>query len=149
MLCLHYNTGTCFVYTKTHTHVHMLCLHYNAGTCFVYTKKTTRACALFTLQHGYVLCLHYKTTWARTLFTLQHVYVLCLHYNTGNCFVYITKQHGHTLRLHYKTIRARVLFTLQNNTGTYFAYVTMALTQLAGLSKEVCLYADADWLKLT
>ena len=33
-------------------------------------------------------------------------------------------------------------------TGTYFLSITMVLGQPAGLSKEVCLYAGADWLKV-
>ena len=35
----------------------------------------------------------------------------------------------------------------QNNTATCFAYTTMALGQPTGLSKELCLYVVADWLR--
>ena len=39
-------------------------------------------------------------------------------------------------------------FTLvfENNTVTCFVYITVVLGQSASLSKEACLYADADWL---
>ena len=42
----------------------------------------------------------------------------------------------------------RLVIVFENNTATYFFYITMVLGQPAGLSKEVCLYADSDWLKL-
>ena len=36
----------------------------------------------------------------------------------------------------------------ENSTGTCLSvYITMVLGQPARLSKEACLYADADWLK--
>ena len=39
----------------------------------------------------------------------------------------------------------------KNKTGTCFVKITIKVTlgQLAGLSKEVCLYAGADWLNIT
>ena len=39
-------------------------------------------------------------------------------------------------------------FSSENSTGTCFVYITMLLAQTARVSKEACLYADADWLKL-
>ena len=47
--------------------------------------------------------------------------------------------------------RPRHLIVLKNRTGTCFLKITIKVTlgQLAGLSKEVCLYAGADWLNLT
>ena len=47
-----------------------------------------------------------------------------------------------------KEKRSTTIITLKNSTGTCFVYITMALGQSIDMSKEVCLYADADWLRL-
>lgn len=41
-----------------------------------------------------------------------------------------------------------LIIVFENATGTCFACITLVLGQPAGLSKEVCLYSCADWIKL-
>ena len=41
-----------------------------------------------------------------------------------------------------------LMTVLENSMVTCFVHTTVTLGQPAGLSKEVCLYAGADWLKL-
>ena len=46
------------------------------------------------------------------------------------------------------TALKRFTVVLENNAATCFVYTARALGQHAGLSKEVCVYVGADWLKL-
>ena len=42
-----------------------------------------------------------------------------------------------------------LIIVFENSTGTCFVYIPVSLAQVARfMSKEVCLYAGADWLKL-
>ena len=44
---------------------------------------------------------------------------------------------------------ASSLFSKTAPAGTCFVHITVVPGQHAGVSNEVCLYTDADWLKLT
>ena len=41
-----------------------------------------------------------------------------------------------------------LIIAFENSTGTCFAYIAVVPGQPIGLSKEACLYAGTDWLKL-
>ena len=62
---------------------------------------------------------------------------------TGHIFVKITEQES------VKQLSATLLnliIVFENRTDTRFACIRVVLGQPASLSKEVCLYAGADWL---
>ena len=40
----------------------------------------------------------------------------------------------------------RLTTVFENDMAKCFVYATVVLSQLTGMSKEVCLYAGADWL---
>ena len=65
---------------------------------------------------------------------------------TGHIFVKITEQES------VKQLSATLLnliIVFENRTDTRFACIRVVLGQPASLSKEVCLYTSADWLKCT
>ena len=62
---------------------------------------------------------------------------------TGHSSVKIAEQES------VKQLRATLLnliVVFENRTHTRFVYIRVVLAQPASMSKEVCLYAGADWL---
>ena len=53
-------------------------------------------------------------------------------------------------KLKFRSVQPLKRFTvvLESSAATCFVYIAMVLRQPADLSKEVCLYVGADWLKL-